>query len=112
VEFAAMVVETPATEPPFKEVSRPEIIIGAVTWTKKRRTHPTRPPREGATTDLPHSPLDRLRRSCYYRIRIARHDLRGCSRANALCPRCLRSGLGSKRLIAPEYGPEFSHVFI
>jgi transposase len=31
MEFAAMVVETPATEPPIKEVSRPEIIIGPVT---------------------------------------------------------------------------------
>lgn len=31
MEFAAMVVETPAAEPPIKEVSRPEIIIGPVT---------------------------------------------------------------------------------
>lgn len=31
VEFAAMVIETPAAEPPIKEVSRPEIIVGAVT---------------------------------------------------------------------------------
>lgn len=26
-----MVIETPAAEPPIKEVSRPEIIVGAVT---------------------------------------------------------------------------------
>lgn len=31
MEFAAMVVETPAAEPPIKEVSRPEIIVGFVT---------------------------------------------------------------------------------
>lgn len=31
MEFAAMVVETPAAEPPIKEVSRPEIIVGPVT---------------------------------------------------------------------------------
>lgn len=31
MEFAAMVVETPAAEPPAKEVSRPEIIVGPVT---------------------------------------------------------------------------------
>lgn len=31
IEFAAMVVETPATKPPIKEVDRPEIIVGPVT---------------------------------------------------------------------------------
>lgn len=31
MEFAAMVVETPSTEPPIKEVSRPEIVFGPVT---------------------------------------------------------------------------------
>lgn len=30
VEFAAMVVETSAVEPPIREVSRPEIVIGSV----------------------------------------------------------------------------------
>ena len=30
VEFAAMVVEAPAVEPPIMEVSRPEIVVGAV----------------------------------------------------------------------------------
>lgn len=31
VEFAAMVVETPAVELPIREVSRPEIVVGPVT---------------------------------------------------------------------------------
>jgi transposase len=31
MEFAAMVIETPAAEPPIKEVSRPEIVVGPVT---------------------------------------------------------------------------------
>lgn len=31
MEFAAMVVETPAAEPPIKEASRTEIIVGPVT---------------------------------------------------------------------------------
>lgn len=30
MEFAAMVVDTPVSEPPIKEVTRPEIIIGPV----------------------------------------------------------------------------------
>lgn len=30
VEFAAMVVEAPAVEPPIIEVSRPEIVVGSV----------------------------------------------------------------------------------
>ena len=31
MEFAAMVVETSAAEPPIKEINRPEIIVGPVT---------------------------------------------------------------------------------
>ena len=31
VEFAAMIVDPPLSEPPTKKVSRPEIIVGAVT---------------------------------------------------------------------------------
>jgi transposase len=42
VEFAAMVVETPAAEPPIKEVSRPEIIVGAVTIRLEERASAAR----------------------------------------------------------------------
>ncbi|MDE8762607.1 transposase [Rhizobium sp. CBK13] len=31
VEFAAVIVEPPVSEPPFKTASRPEIIVGSVT---------------------------------------------------------------------------------
>ncbi|WP_259671361.1 MULTISPECIES: hypothetical protein [unclassified Rhizobium] len=31
VEFAAVIIDPPASEPPIKKASRPEIIIGSVT---------------------------------------------------------------------------------
>jgi transposase len=31
MEFAALIVDPPASEPPIKEAARPEIIVGSVT---------------------------------------------------------------------------------